>query len=79
MQISHYPQSPPTYALQHCGSWVHGNSSSQPLLAPRVSWGGGVCSVNPRALYTSTECCVTIDCTMVGKAPVAGTGRRLGV
>lgn len=55
MQIFHYPQSSPASALLGSGSWVTGDTSSQPPLPPKDGLGAGVCSVNPRHLGQKVE------------------------
>lgn len=70
MQISHYPQSLPAYALLGSGSWVTGDTSSQPPLPPKDGLGAGVCSVNPRhfgQVIHGVECCVMLSCPAAGK------------
>lgn len=72
MQISHYPQSPPTYALLGSGRWVTGNTSSQPPLLPEGGLGEGVCSGNPRhsgQVIHGVQCCVSINCPVAGEVP----------
>lgn len=70
MQISHYPQFPPAYALLGSGSWVTGDTSSQPPLPPKGGLGAEVCSVNPRhfgQVIHGVECCVMLNCPAAGK------------